>query len=77
MRVLRTIIRTLIVNVFSRQAKGPNCEVIRPEFIACDPRWRPALFLQQSPHQLQRCLGIPLWLHEEIQNLAFIVDGSP
>ncbi len=45
MRILRTIIRTLIVNVFSRQADGSKCYMIRSEFIGCDPRWRAALFL--------------------------------
>jgi hypothetical protein len=60
MRVLGTIIRTLIIDVFSRQAKDSNCDVVRFEFVGCDPGWRPPLFLQQFTHQLQRCLGVPL-----------------
>ena len=72
MRILGTIIRTLIVDVLSRQAEGSNGDVIGPEFIGCDPGGWPALFLQQLAHQLQRCLGVPLRLHEEIQDLAFI-----
>ena len=77
MGVLRTIIRTLIIDVFSRKAEGSKSDMIGPEFIGCDPSWRPPLLLQQLPHQLQRRLGIPLRLHEEIQNLALIVDGTP
>jgi hypothetical protein len=77
MRVLRTIVGTLVMDVFSLQPEGPNCDVIGPEFIGCDPRWRPPLLLQQFPYQLQRRLGVPLRLHEEIQDLAFIVDGAP
>ena len=73
----RSIVRTLIIDVFSRQAEGPKGNMIGLEFIDCDSRWRPALFLQKSPHQLQRCLGIALRLHEEIKDLAFIVDGAP
>jgi hypothetical protein len=33
MRVLRTIVRPLIIDVLSRQAEGSNCDVIGPEFI--------------------------------------------
>ena len=77
MRVLSTIVRTLTIDVFSRQAEGLKRDMIGPELIGCDPSWRPPLLLQKSPHQLQRRLGIPLRLHEEIQNLAFIVDGTP
>ena len=73
MRILGTMIRTLIVDVLSRQAEGSNGDVIGPEFIGCNPGGCPALFLQQFAHQLQRCLGVPLRLHEEIQDLAFIV----
>ena len=77
MRVLRSIVRTLIIDVLSRQAEGLKRDVITSEFIGCDPGWRAPLFLQQLPHQLQRCLGAPARLHEEIQNLTFIVDGAP
>ena len=59
-RILRAIIRTLIIDVLSRQGEDPKGDVIRSEFVGCDPRWRPAVFLQQFPHQLQRCLGVPL-----------------
>ena len=44
MRILGTIIRTLIVDVLSRQAEGSNGDVIGPEFIGCDPGGCPALF---------------------------------
>ena len=47
MRILGTIIRTLIVDVLSRQAEGSNGDVIGPEFIGCNPGGCPALFLQQ------------------------------
>ena len=76
MRIPGTIIRTPIVDVLSRQVEGSNGDVIGPEFIGCDPGGWPALFLQQLTHQLQRCLGVPLRLHEEIQDLAFIVDRA-
>ncbi len=76
MLILGTIIRTLIINVLSRQAEGSNCEVIGSEFIGCELGWRPTLFPQQLAHQLQRCYGVPLRLHEAIQDLAFIVDGA-
>ena len=77
MRILTTIIRTPIVDVLSRQAEGSNGDVIGPEFIGCDPGGCPALFLQRLARQLQRRLGVPLRLHEEIQDLAFIVDRAP
>ncbi len=77
MRVLSTIVRTLTIDVFSRQAEGLKRDMIGPEFIGCDPGWRPALFLQQLPHQLQRRPGVPLRLHEEIQDLALFISGTP
>jgi len=33
MRVLRAIVRTLIIDVLSRQAEGPKGNMIGPEFI--------------------------------------------
>ncbi len=77
MRVLSTIVRTLTIDVFSRQAEGLKRDMIGPELIGCDPRWRPPIFRQQLWHQLQRCLAVPLRLHQEIKDLAFIVDGTP
>ena len=77
MRILGTIIRTLMVDVLSRQAEGSNGDVIGPEFIGCDPGGWPALFLQQLAHQLQRCFGVSFRLHEEIQDLASIGDRPP
>ena len=77
MRIPGTIIRTPIVDVLSRRAEGSNGDVIGPEFIGCNPGGCPALFLQQLARQLQRRLGVPLRLHEEIQDLAFIVDRAP
>jgi hypothetical protein len=77
MRILRTIVGTLIIDVLSGQAEGPKGDMTGSEFIGCDPDWRPPVLLQKFPHQLQCSLGVPLRLHEEIQNLAFIVNGSP
>ena len=77
MRVLGTIVRALIIDVLSRQAEGSNRDMIGSEFIGCDARWRPPALLQQFPYQLQRRPGVPLGLHEKIQNLAFFVDGTP
>ena len=76
-RVLRAIVRTLVIDVLSRQAEGSNRDMIGSESIGCDPRWRPPVLLQQFPQQLQRRPGVPLRLHEKIQGLAFIVDGTP
>jgi hypothetical protein len=77
MRVFRTIIRTLFIDVLSRQAEGSNGNMVGSEFISCDPGWRPSLFLQQFPHQFQRCPSIPPGLYEKIEDLAFVVDGTP
>ena len=75
-QVLRTIVRTLIIDVLSRQAKGSNRDMIGSEFIGCDALWHPPVLLQQFPHQLQSRPGVPFGLHKKIQNLAFIVDGT-
>jgi len=36
-RVLRTIVHTLIIDFLSRQAEGSNRDMIGSEFIGCDP----------------------------------------
>ncbi len=63
--------------MLSRQTEGSKRDMIGSEFIGHEPGRRPPLFLQQFPHQLQRRIGVPLRLHEEIEDLAFIVDGAP
>ena len=37
-RVLRTIVRTIAIDVLSGQAEGSNCDMIGSEAIGCDPR---------------------------------------
>ena len=77
MRVLRTIVYTLFIDVLSRQAEGSNGDMVGFEFIGCDPGSCPSLFLEQFSHQFQRCPSIPPGLHEKIEDLAFVVDGTP
>ena len=38
---------------------------------------REALFLQQLAHQFHRCSFIAPWLHEQVENLAFVVNRAP
>ena len=54
------VLRTLVIDVLSRQAEGLNRDMIGSEAIGCDPRWRPPVLLQQFPQQLQRRPGVPL-----------------
>ncbi len=56
MRVLGTIVRTFIVDVFRRQAEGSKCDVIGLKFIGRDPRWRPPELLQFGfPTYVEKC----------------------
>ena len=48
-RVLRTIVRTLVIDVLSRQVEGSYRDMIGSESIGCDLRWRPPVLLQQFP----------------------------
>ena len=50
------VLRTLVIDVLSRQAEGSNRDMIGSRSIGCDPRWHPPVLLQQ----LQRRLGVPL-----------------
>ena len=59
-RILRPIIRTLLVKMFSRQAERTKCDMIGSEFVSNDPNWREPVFLQQFSHQLQSRPGVPL-----------------
>ena len=42
-RVLRAIVRTLVIDVLSRQAEGSKCDMIGSGSIGCNPRWRPSV----------------------------------
>ena len=54
------VLRTIVIDVLSRQAEGSNRGMIGSESIGCDPRWRPPMLLQQFPQQIQRRPGVPL-----------------
>ena len=54
------VLRTIVIDVLSRQAEGSKRDMIGSESIGCDPRWRPPVLLQQFPQQLQRRPGVPL-----------------
>jgi len=50
---------------------------VRSEAIGDDGFRNEALVLEQFPQQFQRCLLVPAFLDENIQDLAFLVDRAP
>ena len=63
--------------MFRGQANRSKCNMIGSELIGHDPGWCPSLPLQELPYQLHCCSGITFRLHQKVQNLAFIVYGTP
>ena len=51
--------------------------VVRSQIVRDQVLRQEAIFLQELAHQFQRCSLIPLGLDQDIQNLAFAIDGAP
>ena len=77
MRVFRSIVGSLLVNMFCSDTQIPKGNMIRSELVCCNPGWSPAMFLQQLAHLLLCRLGIALGLNQKVKNLAFIINGPP
>ena len=77
MRILRSVVGSQTTIMLGSQAYCSEGRGIGSKFVRHDPAWCEALLLEQLPHQPSRCFGIAPSLDEEVQNLAFVVDGAP
>jgi hypothetical protein len=77
MRILSSIVLAQALLVASRQSQLRHGRAVRAQLVRHQHIGREALFLEQLAHQLHgRSLVAPS-LHQQIENLAFIVDRAP
>ena len=77
MRILSSIVGSLAVDMFCREAECPEGRRVGPKLVCHDPGWCETLLLEQLPHQSFGGFRIASALDEEVQNFAFIVNGAP
>ena len=63
--------------MFRRQAHRSKSDRVRAELISYHAGRCPSLLLQELTKQSFRCFGVTFRLHQEVQNLAFIVHRTP
>jgi hypothetical protein len=76
-RILGPIVLAQAPLVPSRQADFGLCRAVRAQLVGHQHIGREALFLEQLAHQFHRCSFIAPSLHEQVENLAFVVNRAP
>src|ERR1700677_2697339 len=74
MRILSPIVRAEALVVGSRQSDFGLCRAVRAKLVGHQNIGCEALFLEQLAHQFHRCSFIAPSLHEQGENLAFVVS---
>src|SRR5271166_5049046 len=77
MRILSPIVLPQALLMASRHSHLGLNRAVRAQFVGHQHIRREALFLEQLAHQFQGCSLVAPSLHQEIENLAFIVDRAP
>src|SRR5580693_10012067 len=77
MRILGPIVLAQPLLMARRQSDLRPCRAVRAQLVGHQHIGREALFLEQLAHQFHRCGFIAPSLHEQVENLAFVVDGAP
>ncbi len=77
MRILGPVVGSQTAVMLCRKAYSSEGRRVRPKLVGTHPAWCEALLLEQLLHQPSCGFRVASFLNEEIQNLAFIVDGSP
>src|SRR5271167_1952247 len=76
MRILSPIVLAQALLVASRQSHLRLCRAVGAQLIGHDNIGCETLFLEQLAHQFHGCSLISPWLHQQIENLAFVVDRA-
>src|ERR1700737_1107263 len=77
MRILSPIVREQALHVASRQSHFGLCRAVRAQFVGHQHIGCEAVFLVQLAHQFHSRSLITPWLHQQIENLAFVVNRAP
>ena len=77
MRILSPVVTSSARDVPSLHAKITQSRAIGWQFVRYNCGWTKALWLQQFPHQFHGRALVPARLHQDVQDLAFAIDGTP
>src|ERR1700722_7809164 len=77
MRILSPIVLAHPLLMARRQSDLGLCRAVRAKLVGHQHTGCEALFLEQLAHQFHRCSFIAPPLHEQVENLAFVVNRTP
>jgi hypothetical protein len=77
MRILSPIVLPSAGDVPSLHATITQSRAIRWQFVCYDSGWIEALLLERLSHEFQRGLLVPARLHQNVEDLAFAINGAP
>src|SRR6202046_5407064 len=77
MRILSSLVLAQAPLVPRGQTDFGLCRAVRAQLVGHQDIRREALFLEQLAHQFHRCSFIAPPLHEQLENLAFVVNRAP
>src|SRR6476659_5514086 len=77
MRILSPIVLAQRLLMARRQSDRGLCRAVGAKLVAHQHGGCEALFLEQLAHQFHRCSLVAPSLHEQVENLAFVVDRAP
>src|SRR5271167_2847394 len=77
MRILGPIVLPQTLLMASRQSHLRLGRAVRAQFVGHQHIGREALFLEQLAHQFHGCGLVAPSLHQQIENLAFVVNRAP
>src|SRR5580700_2098911 len=77
MRILGPIVLAQPLLMARRQSDLGPCRAVRAQLVGHQNIGCEAFFLEQLAHQFHRCSFIAPPLHEQVENLAFVVNRAP
>lgn len=77
MRIFGPVVLILARLMVCRQIQIVECRTIRMQIVNRDGRWCQSLLLQRFAHQFQCGLLVSSCLNQNIQDLAFTINGAP
>jgi hypothetical protein len=77
MRILGPIVLAQAPLVASRQSDFGLCRAVRAQLVGNQNIRREALFIEQRAHQFHGCNLVASSLHQQVENLAFVVNRAP
>src|SRR6202048_396575 len=77
MRILRPIVFSQALLMVAGKSEMPKGSAVGAQLVGRHPRRREALFAQQLAHQLDGRRPVSTTLDQDLEDLAFVVDGTP